>query len=445
MNKPAADSRHDAPSPIRVSVVIPTRNRCATLANTLTRLSALNDSAFEVIVIDNASTDDTHQLAARFTKFCWQFESQNIGAAARNVGVELACGDVILMLDDDSWPAPGVIDQLAHAFARDEALGAVVCRVLMADDPSRHDAGGAAGAIVNCGGAVRRAAFRAVGGYPVAFDYYVEEYDLCCKLLAASWRVQMAGDLVVYHQRTNQNRKPAAILQKLVRNNIVLWTQHAPPARRELLIDMDVERYQRIAKQADVINAFNSGLREGVQRAAALPAIQPLTDSQFAQLFQLDRARQLLRTWADTHQIKTIAFWSRGKGCELLIEAAISAGVRPIAVYDSLLAEEEKTASNTWRGIALHHAANHFDIAVDGIVLGTLSPGVASNLADELAVMALGCPVLNPVPWANLLDEPDVEPSIMQHSPSAAVIRAPQRVCPKPAHTDATKDTFAVH
>ena len=392
----------------RLSVVIPTRNRCMRLAETLRRLHALPDRSFEIIVVDNASTDQTKTLAKQFPGVDWCFEARNHGAAARNLGVQRARGEVILMLDDDSWPEPGVIDRLITAFDCDANLGAVVCRVLLADDPSRHDAGGAAGVIVNCGAAVRRSAFLETGGYPSSFDYYVEEYDLCCKLLHAGWHIDMAGDLVIYHQRTQQNRDPAAMIYRLVRNNIELWSRYAPAGRRNVLVDMDVERYRRIAKHLNATDAFHRGLRDGVERAANVDDDIALTDAQFDKLFRLDRARQLLRNWADKHRIETIAIWSRGKGCELLIEAAFCAGVRPIAVYDSQLAEEENVATHRWRGIPLHDASNVCQIEAHGVLLGTLSLGVAANFERDLRNAMWSRPIFNPVPWSNLCDDAPV-------------------------------------
>jgi len=423
-NKPLDDPR--------LSVVIPTRNRCQRLADTLERLHDLPDRSFEIIVVDNASTDQTATLAERFPKVVWCYETRNHGAAARNLGVRQARGDVILMLDDDSWPAFGVIDRLIDAFERDQGLGAVVCRVLMADDPQQHDAGGAAGVIVNCGGAVRRSAFIDAGGYPAAFDYYVEEYDLCCKLLHAGWRIEMAGDLIVHHQRTAQNRDTAGMIYRLVSNNIELWSRYAPVDRRDVLIAMDVERYRRLARQLNATDAFQRGLRDGVERAATVSNASSLCDVQFEKLFRLDRARQLLRNWADKHAIETVALWTRGKGCELLIEAAFCAGVRPIAVYDSQLAEEETTAPAQWHGIPLHDAANVDHIDAHGLVLGTLSPGVAANFEQDLSVTAWSRPILNPVPWSSLSDKSPLERRAPAADKVAEAIVQNRKVIAKP-------------
>lgn len=379
---------------IKLSVVIPTYNRADILKETLQRLSSLPDLNFEVIVIDNGSTDDTPLLRGKFPKVRWVVQTENLGAAARNIGVDLAYGDVVLMLDDDSWPESGVIDSLVRAFEIDPTLGAVACRVRLANPPNRHDAGGVPGVIFNCGGAVRRELFQRVGGYPADFDYYVEEYDLCCKIWAAGYTVRTAGELVVYHHRSSINRDANRMLERLVRNNIVLWSKYASPSRRDALIDADVERYRRIAQKLDAIQGFEKGLREGVERARDLNSDAILSNEFLDSLLGIEDARQLLRRWADKHGEKSVAIWSRGKGCELLLEAILGVGIRPVAVYDSPHSSDEIR----WHGLALRNDKSQSIDDADAIVIGTLSPGVAADIEDELRARFPNKPILNLVP-----------------------------------------------
>ena len=88
------------------SLIIPTRNRAAILRDTLSRLSNLPDDAFEILVVDNGSFDETPTLAEDFPHIRWIALGDNLGCAARNVGAVAARSDILLMLDDDSWPHP---------------------------------------------------------------------------------------------------------------------------------------------------------------------------------------------------------------------------------------------------------------------------------------------------------------------------------------------------
>jgi glycosyltransferase involved in cell wall biosynthesis len=105
-----ADSDHSATP--TVSVVIPTRNRRASLERTIAALRAENDLD-EVIVVDDASGDDTAAwLAAASADWpaVKRVATSGVGSnRARAVGSDHATGDVVLFLDDDVVPAPGVV------------------------------------------------------------------------------------------------------------------------------------------------------------------------------------------------------------------------------------------------------------------------------------------------------------------------------------------------
>jgi GT2 family glycosyltransferase len=378
------------------SLIIPTHNRCAVLDATLSRIESLSDRAgdFEVIVVDNGSTDGTARLAERHRRVRWIELGVNMGAAARNVGATAARGRLLLMLDDDSWPMDGTLDGLVRLFDRRPELGAAACRVRLAESPHRHDAGGVPGIFFNCGGAVRRGAFLEAGGYPIDFDYYVEEYDLCCRLWQNGWRVEPHGDLLVWHGRVTKNRDNNRMLRLLVRNNLRLWARYAPASELANCLEMTVERYRRVAEKEGAVAGFSAGLAEGrAELSARAGRRRPLSDEQFESLFGLAVARSVLRRWADNHRVRTVAVWSRGKGCEQLLSLLRSVRIRVDAVYD------REARGQTWRGVPLR-GEDRFDASgVDGIVVGSLSPGVAEDLADDLRQRMPGVAVLSPAPW----------------------------------------------
>ena len=376
------------------SLIIPTRNRAAILRDTLSRLSNLPDDAFEILVVDNGSFDETPTLAEDFPHIRWIALGDNLGCAARNVGAVAARSDILLMLDDDSWPHPGTIERLVRLLRERRDLGAVACRVKLADASHRHDAGGVPGTFFNCGGAIRRSAFLECGGYPIDFDYYVEEYDLSCRLWKAGWTIEPRGDLLITHRRVTQNRDNNRMLHFLVRNNLLLWDRYAPNDLRDDLIHSTLERYLRVAIKENALSGFDEGRREGHHRINSRKSRRaPLTRAEFAELFGLSAARAALKRWADNARIKKIAVWTRGKSCELLIDLLASINIRVDAVHDAVADEP------AWRRVPLKSFTDFNPANVDGVVVGSLSPGVAEDLADELSTKWPGLPVLSPAPW----------------------------------------------
>ena len=103
---------------MRVSVVVPTRNRSALLAMTLRSVLRQQDVDLEVIVVDEASTDDTPNVLAALGDRRIRVIRHDVPrgvAAARNHGGMEAAGEWVTFLDDDDLWAPDKIARQLHA------------------------------------------------------------------------------------------------------------------------------------------------------------------------------------------------------------------------------------------------------------------------------------------------------------------------------------------
>jgi glycosyltransferase involved in cell wall biosynthesis len=99
----------------KLSVVIPTRNRCTLLAQAIERIESqtVSKDHYEVIVIDNDSHDDTRavleQKGRSYSNLRIGFQEKPGAAATRNAGLQLAKGETILFIDDDVQADPTLI------------------------------------------------------------------------------------------------------------------------------------------------------------------------------------------------------------------------------------------------------------------------------------------------------------------------------------------------
>ncbi len=221
----------------QISIVIPTLNRHVELHQTLRHLrenaaKLLSDSLSQytpdVLVVDNASEKPVtsqlpNELASMPGLRVIRLE-ENQAAAARNIGAEHARGDWIMMLDDDSAPTSGLFNSVLSSLPPDVyALGG---EILLPNQS--HEQGGLPEVVIGCGCLYRRTAFLEAGGYDPAFEYYVEEYDLCARLIRQGGRVVHTRSLGFEHRKVQQNRDFRSILRRLVRNNSWVIDRHCP-------------------------------------------------------------------------------------------------------------------------------------------------------------------------------------------------------------------------
>ena len=109
---------------LRVSLVIPAYNEEYHLRRTLQAITKQTIKPFEVIVVDNNSTDDTATIARSFPFVKVLSEPQRGVAHARNAGFNAARGDIIAKIDAKTRIEPDWIARLDQIFA-DKSVGAV--------------------------------------------------------------------------------------------------------------------------------------------------------------------------------------------------------------------------------------------------------------------------------------------------------------------------------
>jgi glycosyltransferase involved in cell wall biosynthesis len=120
---------------ITVTTVIPVRNREKFIVRALESVSSQTFPSTEVIVVDDASTDETphvvENLAKKLINLTLIRLTENVGAAkARNIGAEVAKGDLLAFLDSDDRWYPEKLEKQINEFRANRDIVAVCCGVL---------------------------------------------------------------------------------------------------------------------------------------------------------------------------------------------------------------------------------------------------------------------------------------------------------------------------
>ncbi|ABK68772.1 MULTISPECIES: glycosyltransferase family 2 protein [Mycobacterium avium complex (MAC)] len=232
----------------RTSFVIATRDRSAELTGTLTRL--LDTTECPIIVVDNASRDDSVAAASRIAaagRVTVIPLSRNAGAAARNIGVARCGTPYVAFCDDDSWWAPDAIARAEQIFDTFGTVALLAARTVLlparrddefteqlAHSPLGHRAGLPGPSILGfqaCSALVRAWAFRRVGGFSPILHFRGEETLLACDLAADGWDLCFCPELVAYHRPSQIRSASRAQRARILRNALLTACLRRPVDR----------------------------------------------------------------------------------------------------------------------------------------------------------------------------------------------------------------------
>ena len=209
---------------MRLSVVIATKDRAALLERALDSLEAQRDApAFEVIVADNGSSDGTRALvearrAAGRMPLAYVWVPEPNRGAARNAGVAVARGAILVFVDDDVVLPEGFLaaHAAAHAGIFPVAVSGPILNVPSYGDRPKPALTNYSGAFFcTCNVSVRRSAFDAVGGFDAGFDLYGwEDTELGLRLRRFDVRRRFAWDAYLWHIKLPDSETFAVVESK---------------------------------------------------------------------------------------------------------------------------------------------------------------------------------------------------------------------------------------
>ncbi|MEQ8755230.1 MAG: glycosyltransferase [Coleofasciculus sp. G1-WW12-02] len=188
-----------------VTIVLATYNRASSLSQySLPAITKLTYSNYEVIVIDDASTDDTHNVfktyETQMTNLRILSNHQNRGACfSRNLGVAHAKGEIIVFIDDDVSPLPDCLNKIVKVYIEDKevaaAWGCVLEKSHLTDQYSKKFGNGSLWS-------VRRKVFDDLR-FDTNLQYFrtsaCDEHELARRIQKCGFKIVRATEAQAYH------------------------------------------------------------------------------------------------------------------------------------------------------------------------------------------------------------------------------------------------------
>ncbi len=210
-------ARRDWP---RVTVAVCARNAADTLDACLRSIRALDYPDYDVIVVNDGSTDATGAIARAHPGVTVIDTPPGGLSAARNTALRAAAGEVIAYTDADVEVDPAWLTYLIQPFLRTDVAGAGGPNVVPEDDPwlaqcVARAPGGPTHVLVDertaehvpgCNMAYRRDALRAIGGFDPAYHAAGDDVDVCWRLQARGLTIGFAPSALVWHRHRRSVR-----------------------------------------------------------------------------------------------------------------------------------------------------------------------------------------------------------------------------------------------
>jgi GT2 family glycosyltransferase len=213
------------PGPL-LSVIILNYDGERFLRPCLDSLRAQTLGGVELIVVDNASPDGSADLVEREypgARLLRLAENRHF-CGGNNAGLALATGQYVAFLNNDTYVSPEWAAEIVRAFRENPQVGAVACKIVLADRPDTLDNAGTEWLSVLighkigwlqpaadyaqerlifgfCGGgcALRREVLDQVGAFDEDFQSHYEDVDLSFRVLLGGWQCRYVPTATVYH------------------------------------------------------------------------------------------------------------------------------------------------------------------------------------------------------------------------------------------------------
>jgi len=245
-----------------ISVVTVQYNHASLTRSAVESIQAWHNGGFEIIVVDNCSTEPGARDATSSLPGCTViFNAVNAGfGRANNLGALQATGEILFFLNNDTRLTGSVFPELEGYFAAHPRCGVVGPRLVNPDGSPQRSTGKAPtflsllgmkrgsdpfsgrrsserGWVSGAALAIRKEAFDAVGGFDERYFMYYEDVDLCARVRRAGYEIHAAPEISIEH--SGGGSQPGGlspfVRTEYRRSQLLLFRAHASAADNALL------------------------------------------------------------------------------------------------------------------------------------------------------------------------------------------------------------------
>lgn len=233
----------------KISIILVTYNSAKTINRCLESIRKTTQAPFEILIVDNASSDDTREkikqskIESRII-----LNNQNLGfSRANNIGIKQAKGDYLMFLNPDTKVKNNAIDRLHQYLVTHPEVGLVVPKLEDEDGTSQKSVrqlptllraikeyylgikssyapfvplGTSAVDVESAVGAammVKKTTYQQVGGFDERYFLYFEDLDLCRKILRVNLKIKYLPEAIIVHrvgESASSNPRAAQLLKQ---------------------------------------------------------------------------------------------------------------------------------------------------------------------------------------------------------------------------------------
>jgi glycosyltransferase involved in cell wall biosynthesis/GT2 family glycosyltransferase len=208
---------------MKVSIVINTYNRMHTLPMALDGIQRLRYPLIEVIVVNGPSTDGTGE----YLRKNWADKIKILNcdepnlSKSRNIGIMAVAGEIVAFIDDDAVPEPDWLDNIVPLY-KDPCVGAVGGFVrdnsgvsfqakyihsgrdgfsnCQENGPVHNNTGNLFNGMIGVNSTFRRTALLEIGGFDEEYAYFLDETDVCARLIQSGYKIETSPTAEVHHK-----------------------------------------------------------------------------------------------------------------------------------------------------------------------------------------------------------------------------------------------------